>query len=218
MTIDKHDRRFNVGKYQTQRLAITDKEIAQIAKELQQFHDYLLLYPMDRDKAMAVLDSVDRNTMISIGENAVDTVAGAIVSGKFGFLIEQLPTDDAYKSDARNFNRVEDFRTVLKAWHARTDQATGYCSVGRDELRVVFDYTVGNMPETPNKFTSLLKHHRIHISPVWVNAKTVNGLKITWTDLQFWQAYDGVLNPQQAPSVGKPRVSKAKPANSTAKA
>lgn len=215
VTIDKHDRRFNVGKYQATRLAITDKEIAQIAKELQQFHDYLLLYPMDRDKAMAVLESADRNTMISIGENAVDTVSNAIISGKFGFLIEQLPTDDAYKADARSFNRVEDYRTVLKTWHARADPTNGLCSVGREELRVVFDYTVGNMPETPNKFTSLLKHHRIHVGPVWVNGKTVNGLKIVWTDLQFWQAYDAALNPQQAPSLGKPRASKAKPTAKT---
>jgi hypothetical protein len=208
VTIDKHDRRFNVGKYQPSRLAITDKEIAQIAKELQQFHDYLLGYPMDRDKAMSVLDTADRNTMISIGENAVDTVSNAIIAGKFGFLIEQLPTDDVHKADMRSFNRVENYRKTLLDWHHRTDPTTGACSVGREELRVVFDYTVGNMPETPNKFTSLLKHHRVHIGPVWVNAKTVNGLKITWTDLQFWQAYDNVLNPQAAPSAGKPRPSK----------
>lgn len=212
VSIDKHDRRFNVGKYQAARLAITDKEIAQIPKELQQFHDYLLGYPMDRDKAMSVLDSTDRNTMMSISENAVDTVANAIVEGKFGFLIEQLPTDDTHKADQRSFNRVENYRQVLKNWHERTDATTGFCSVGREELRVVFDYTVGNMPETPNKFTSLLKHHRIHINPVWVNAKTVNGLKIKWGDLQFWPAYEKLFSPQQAaPSVGKPRPSKAKP-------
>lgn len=210
VSIDKHDRRFNVGKYQPTRLAISDKEIAAIPGELQAFHDYLLGYPMSPDKAMAVMDSADRSTMISISENAVDTVAGAIIDGKFGFLVEQLPTDEAYKADARSYNKVEDFRAVLKHWLARTDATTGSCSVGREELRVVFDYTVGNMPETPNKFTSLLKHHRIHVGPVWVNAKTVNGLKIKWNDLQFWQAYENTLNPQQAPSAGKPRPPKAK--------
>jgi hypothetical protein len=210
VAIDKNDRRFNVGKYQATRLAITDKEIAQIPKELQQFHDYLLSYPMNRDKAMAVLDSADRAVMISISENAVDTVSSAIIDGRFGFLIEQLPTDDKHKADARSFNRVEDYRSVLMAWHARADPTSGACSVGREELRIVFDYTVGNMPETPNKFTSLLKHHRIHIGPVWVNAKTVNGLKIKWTDLQFWAAYDKALNPQVAPTAGKPRPSKKK--------
>ena len=210
VSIDKNDRRFNVGKYQPVKLVITDKEVQQLSKELQAFHDFLLYFKLDKDKAASVIETKDRTTMISISENAVDTVASAIIDGNFGFFIEQLPTDDVHKSDAKNFNRVEDYKVALKNILLRTDRVTGTCSVGREELRVLFDYTVGNMPETPNKFTSLLKHHRIHISPVWVPDKTVNGLKITWTDMPDWPQYDALFSPASTPSVGKVRPSKAK--------
>ena len=226
VSIDKHDRRFNVGRYQPSKLIITDKEIAQLPKELQAFHDFLLLYPMNRDKAMSVLNTTDRVTMMSISENAVDTVASAIIEGNFGFFLEQLPTDDVLKTDAKTFNRVEDYKAVLKNVLARTELTPGAhlgrCSLGRDELRVLFDYTVGNMPDTPNKFTSLLKHHRIHIGPVWVPPKTVNGLKVNWADTAHWAAYEAGLAPPTAHvttlaaktvgprSAGNPRPSKAK--------
>ncbi len=210
VSIDKGDRRFNVGAYQSTKLVITDKEIAQIPKELQAFHDYLAAYPVDVDKARTVLHTQDRDTMISIGEESIDTVSRAILEGDFGFFMSQLPTDSSYTSDAQRMNKTEDYKTVLKSMLERTDLATGGCSVGREELRTIFDYTVGGMPPTPNKFTSRLKHHRIHIGAVWVNNKTVNGLKITWQDTKQWPHYLATFAPAPAPAP-KLKLIKAKP-------
>lgn len=193
VSIDKNDRRFNVGKYQPAKLVITDKEIASIPNELQAFHDYLMQYPMDADRARTVLQTADRTTMISISEASIDTVASALLEGNFGFFMEQLPTDMNYTSDRRVLTKIEDYRVVLKKLLDRTNLQGGSCSISREELRVMFDYTVGDMPNTPNKFTSRLKHHRVHITAVWVDGKTVNGLKTHWKDVNKWNQYQTIF-------------------------
>ena len=200
--VDNNDRRTNVAKYQPNKLIITDKELEQIDKELQSFHDFLLYYPIDKERAATPLDTSDRRVMISISESSVDTVGSAIIDGRFGFLMEQLPNSTTSANpNALEFNKTENYKQVLSGLLARTDRNTGVCNIARDELRVIFDYVVGGMPTTPNKFTSLLKHHRIHIADVWINngntatAGKERGLRTVWTDLAQWVSYQNVFTP-----------------------
>jgi hypothetical protein len=186
--IDKNDRRFNVGAYQPGKIALTDKELDTINKELQSFHDFLLSYPLDEQKAGEVIHTTDRDTMISISESSIDTVASALLEGNFGFFIDQLPTDQSYTRNAVQSNKVEDYREALAALLGRT-ASTGACNIARDELRTIFEYVVGNIPVSPNKFTSLLKHHRVHTKVVWVNNKSVNGLSVQWKDTMNFKKY-----------------------------
>lgn len=187
--IPQDDRRHNVAKYQPNKLIITQKEIDAIPGELQTFYDYLANYPANFDLAGTVLHTQDRDILISLGENSVDTVGNALISGAFDFFIDQLPTDESYKRNALQMTKVTEYMTVLKTLIARTDSHTGKCNIAREELRTMFDYCVGNVPNTPNKFTSLLKHHRIHLEPVWVNNKTVRGMKVQWKDVNAFKAY-----------------------------
>jgi Family of unknown function (DUF5906) len=186
--IDKNDRRFNVGKYQPNKLVLTDKELDAIEGELQAFHDFLLSYPLDETKAGEVIHTTDRDTMISISESSIDTVASALLEGNFGFFIDQLPTDNSYQRNALLSGKVEDYRDVLAALLGRTNPA-GNCNIARDELRAMLEYVVGNIPVSPNKFTSMLKHHRIHTKVVWVNNKSVNGLSVQWKDTMHFNKY-----------------------------
>lgn len=185
--IDKEDRRHNVGKYQPNKLIITDAEIAQIEKELQTFYNFLADYPADVERAGTVIHTTDRNTMISISESSVDTVGSALLEGNMNFFIEQLPTDTPTRN-ALQINRVADYQQLLKTLIART-QPNGRCVIGREELLVLFDFTVGGMPTSPNKFTALLKHHRIHLEVVWLNGKSVRGMKIDWKDFASFPGY-----------------------------
>jgi hypothetical protein len=210
VTIEKGDRRFNVAGYQKNKLIITKKEIEQIEKELQSFHDYLLYYPADMDRAGSILDTADRATMIDISESSVDTVGNAILEGTFGFLMEQLPNSTTnVNSNVQRFNETEDYKAVLQALLQRTDRNNGACNIARDELRVIFGYVVGGMPTTPNKFTSLLKHHRIHMQDVWINSGTTagkeRGIKTYWTDLASFKAYQEIFTPSVAKKT-KPRT------------
>lgn len=190
VTIKKDDRRFNVGKYQPDRLYLTDDEVdKKIPNELQAFYNYLHNFKADYELAGRIIDSHDRDILISISENSVDTVSAALMDGTFDFFIDQLPTDDSHKRNSLMLNRVADYMAALKNIIGRTDPATGKCNITREELRVLFDYCVGNMPTTPNKFTSLLKHHRIHLEPVWVGEKTVRGMKVQWQDYREFAYY-----------------------------
>lgn len=198
VSIPKNDRRTNVAKYQPNKLIITKREVEElIPKELQAFHDFLLYYAVDKEAAGSIIETADRNTLISISESSVDTVSSALLEGRFEFFLDQLPTGPV-PSNALEFNKIEDYKMVLKDLLERTDRNTGVCNVSREELRILFDYTVGNMPATPNKFTSLLKHHRIHIDKVWLNAKTVTGIRLVWRDTARWSEYIKTFAPAPA--------------------
>jgi hypothetical protein len=195
VAIAKNDRRTNVGKYQDAPLVLSDAELGQIERELQAFHDYLAAWPLDLGAARTPIESSDRDTMIAISESSVDTVASALLEGNFEFLLDQLPTTSAYERNALEAHRVADYRDVLKTLLERSDPASGACAISRDELRTVFDYVVGNMPTSPNKFTSLLKHHRIHTTKLRFGSAVAMGLKVTWTDGARFTEYRALLTP-----------------------
>lgn len=213
LTIPKNDRRTNVAKYQPLKFYPTEKDLAQypkhaalIKKELQAFHDYLFHFAVDKSAAGTPIETEDRHTMISIGENAIDTVSTALLEGNMEFFVDQLPTSDKYKSDALANARVENYRIVLHDLLIRTDALTGKVNVARDELRTLYEYTVGKIPESPNKFTSLMKHHRIHLKRLRVGGEVAIGISTEFKDVVGFGSY----LKSHFPAV-KPKLAKDKP-------
>ena len=194
VAIDKEDRRFNVGNYQDKRLDINDIELGLIDRELQSFYHYLANYSMDEHKASTPIETEDRTNMISISESSLDTTANALLNGDFEFFIDQLPTTMNYTSNALEFNRTENYNDLLKDLYTRTDNIGG-CRVTRDELKILFDYTVGNVPTSPNKFTSMLKHHRIHTVKLRVDGTLAYGIYVVWKDYARFNEYKALLFP-----------------------
>jgi hypothetical protein len=193
--VPRGDRRTNVAKYQPLKFYPTEKDLAKwpadkarIEKELQAFHDYLLSFQVDEGAAGTVIQTEDRETLISISENAIDSVANALLSGSMEFFVDQLPTSNKWVS-AQATNRVDIYKDTLLEILMRTDALTGQVNVPRDELRDLFEYTIGKMPESPNKFTALLKHHRIHTKRVWNGEKTVHGIAVVFKDVQKFDTY-----------------------------
>jgi hypothetical protein len=206
VSITKDDRRTNVAKFQKQPLleVMTSEEIDQLEDELQALHDYLVQYKVDLKAVSTPIQTEDRSTLMSISEASVDTVGSALIAGDLPYFINSLPTSDAYKNIAKLFNEVESYKDVLVAIIERTTP-DGKCVVTRDELFILFNYTIGNMPTSPNKFTSLLKHHRIHTEKVWVE-RAVMGLKVTWAHPEKLAEYLLEIHP---PPVIKPVKLKA---------
>ena len=202
VSVAKGDRRMNIARYQPNRLIITDAELAQIEKELQSFHDYLMSYPVDAEKARTIIQTKDRDDLISISESSIDTVSSALLEGHFEFFLDQLPTDNSYQRNAMQANRVEEYTLILKNLMIRT-KGGGKCNISREELRTIYDYVIGNIPVSPNKFTSLLKHHRVHISRVWVEDKTVAGVATTWKDYDQFGMYTKIHWPVSASKLNK---------------
>jgi hypothetical protein len=204
VSIPKGDRRTNVAKYQPVPLkdanVLTPRELenieALLASELQSFFSYLLFYPLDVVKANTPIETVDRTIMQNISESSVDTVSSALLDGHFEFLMDQLPSGHNYADNSMSAIKLDNYKHVLVALLARTNPKTGKCNISREELRVLYEFIVGNMPSTPNKFTSLLKHHRIHIEKVWINNATASGIATTWVDLNPFPAWLATLQPK----------------------
>lgn len=187
VAIDRGDRRFNVGRYQPEKLAITDAELEKINRELQAFHDFLMTITVDAARARQVIQSEDRDNMISVSEQAADQVSNALLNGNFEFFLDQLPAGDLTRLNGLQRNRIDEYATVLKTLMLRT-RPDGKCNVTREELRTLYDYTVGNMSPSPNKFTAFLKHHRVHTVRIWVD-KAVYGIVTTWKDASKFGEY-----------------------------
>lgn len=198
--VDMNDRRFNVGRYQDEPLEITTEEIAELETELPAFADMLMKYPVDEKKAKTPLNTQYRDNLMRISEASIDTVAGALLSGNFEFFLEQLPT--VQPTNNVTMDIVEDYKSTLMRLIGRWDgEKCGHIS--RDELRVLFEWTVGDMPKTPNKFTSRMKHHRIHVSRLWIDGQSMQGITVNWTNLEVAAA--------KARLSGRPVVVKAEP-------
>lgn len=204
VAIDRGDRRFNVGRYQSEKLVITDAELEKINRELQAFHDFLMSVTVDAARARQVIQSEDRDNMISVSEQAADQVSNALLNGNFEFFLDQLPAGDLTRLNGLQRNRIDEYATALKTLMLRT-RPDGKCNVTREELRTLYDYTVGNMSPSPNKFTAFLKHHRVHTVRIWVD-KAVYGIVTTWKDANKFGEYQKQHFPEPKKAAAKTKA------------
>lgn len=183
VSVDREDRRFNVGPYQAKKLAITQAELDLIGSELQTFFHFLMSYPADQSLAATVLENQSRSTLIGLSQTTSESTVTALNEGDMDFFIDQLPTDDSYKLDPRRLAAVEGYRRTLCNLITRT-KPTGACNIHRDELFVLFDYTVGDMSPSPAKFTKFLGHKQLEVKPLLIpgHAKTGRGITVGWTN------------------------------------
>lgn len=183
VSVDRSDRRFNVAQYQgTEFPRPTDAEVDAIVDELQNFHHYLLSYEVDKAKASTPLQSEARDHLIALTLTTAESTAQALKDGDMAFFLDQLPTTDAYKANMLTLNKVDTYRHTLAEIMHRTIVTTfGHCNVSRDELFIIFDYTVGGMNVSPTSFTKYLGHRQLEIKPVSIAQKTVRGVPVRWT-------------------------------------
>lgn len=178
------DRRFNVGVYQENKLQITGPEIDQIDHELDEFYGYLMHYPADPDRARTPLISQSRSTLIDISRTAIDTISDALLKGDLQTLWDHLPSQKALTpGNALIQTKAQGYRDLIVDV---VNNIGNHDKLTRDELYTIFEYTVGNMPTSPNKLTSTLKHHRLHLKPVWKYNRSVRGIEVNWKVDPTW--------------------------------
>ncbi len=178
------DRRFNVGVYQENKLQITGPEIDQIDNELPEFYAYLMHYPADPDRARTPLISQSRSTLIDISRTAIDTISDALLKGDLQTLWDHLPSQKAMTpGNALIQTKSQGYRDLIVDM---VSNIGAHDKLTRDELYTIFEYTVGNMPTSPNKLTSTLKHHRLHLRPVWKYNRSVRGIEVNWKVDPTW--------------------------------
>lgn len=178
------DRRFNVGAYQEHKLQISQTEISDIETELPKFYAYLMHYPADPDRARTPLISKSRSTLIDISRTAIDTISDALLAGDLQTLWDHLPSQKSLTpGNALIQAKAQGYRDLIVS--IVSDLANNV-NITRDELFTIFEYTVGNMPTSPNKLTSMLKHHRLHLKPIWKHNRSVRGIEVDWKVDQAW--------------------------------
>lgn len=183
--IPPDDRRFNVGGYQNNPIQLTATEVdVLIPQELPLFYDYLKHFQVSRDQARKPMMSAARDVLIDISRTAMDSVSDAILSGNMEFLWEHLHTEGkAQNMNALQNLKYEPFRELMI--HIVT---TGDNKLTRDELYTLLEWCVGNMPQSPHKFTALLKHHKLHLTQIWKNNRNVRGIDVNWNVDPTWLA------------------------------
>lgn len=183
VSVDKEDRRFNVGPYQANKLSITQHELDNLPNELQSFYHYLMCYQADAQLAATPLQSNARNTLIELSQSTSESTASAIKEGNLQFFLDQLPTS-AYNADSKAQAKIDLYRKSLYDIMVRSKIGLP-THVRRDELFALFEYTVGGMSSSPATFTRFLGHRQLTIKPICIaGGKTERGMTINWQDIQ----------------------------------
>ena len=109
------DRRLNIAPRQSQRLAITTKEIDSIESELLPFARYLYDYKADREQARTIIQTAERESQIKAQRSPIVDLVCRLKDGQLDYfvnILKQTPIDmDGGASPTR----------VLKALHVVTE-------------------------------------------------------------------------------------------------
>jgi len=183
--IPRNDRRYNVAKFQKEKIDLTQDQIeTQLPLEIQAFTDYLISRRADKNIAATPLLTEDRATLMALSETSVDRTAQAIMAGDLEALwdampdqgnIEALHSNSSYAMVATayiNFMK----RACEDAFHNRPSR------ISRDELGAIFEHCVGGVPRSANKLTTYLAHHGIHLTRMRSShtGERINGYDIEW--------------------------------------
>lgn len=198
VVLPRNDRRYNTGDFQNQRLRVTSKEIdVQLQAELPYFCDYIMQRPADKDQAASVLDTESRRNIMQASRSSIDMVCDAVNDGDLPFLFESMP-DNHLLTELHGMNTAlpHTYSELMKrearklASMGRETRTGNLCIDGklsRDELNVIFQYCIGNMPSSPNKFTRLLKYHGLVTKRLRHSDDGVTyGIEPLWTVTKKW--------------------------------
>jgi hypothetical protein len=181
VTVDIADRRFNVGDYQPNKLKISSVELKQIENELFDFAMFLQQLDVDHDKVRTPLQTEARDHMMQLSQSSADVVAQAILKADLAPLWEALPTVDQSKIPPTVAVKLATYKALIHEL-VRTKRT----KISRDELLIIFDFNVGNIPTSAWKFTSYLRHKNITLKDIRVNDKIVKGMMLEWINSDEW--------------------------------
>ena len=165
VSIAPDDRRYNVGTYQQNPIDITSEDIQLIASELGDFYDYMHTRSADTSIARKPLITADRQRIINSSRPAIEIAIEALKNGDMEFFTDMLMA----KTELIN-PRMQLVHDQYKALVEEL-QVSRRIEIPRDDIMVLMRWCVDSVPESPNKFTSLMRHHGIDMKVIWVGGK-----------------------------------------------
>lgn len=180
VVVESSDRRYNVGNYQKKKLEITSKELSILECELQHVYDFLYTWEIDMKAVHVPLETEARDNMVSCSDTTEENVVTALTNGDIMYFIKSLPTDKHREIDPMQMNITSGFKNILTETLIAIKENGHTTRLSRDELHMIFKYTVGVIPETPNRFTSYLRRLGIKTKQMYINGKNTMGFEIEW--------------------------------------
>ena len=179
--VPRGSRRWNVGVYQTQKLTAVGDTVemaSRIAEELVDFAAYLATRNADRQVARTALNNQAKEKLVTEGETGLAQAASALLNGDFQYFWDARPTFHLKPGGMVSVTKDQingAYLALLKEIAQGNRE-----SLVREEIQLLFDYTIGNMPQAPNKFVSLIKHNKITLQTVWRDKRSARGLPVKW--------------------------------------
>ncbi len=108
-------------------------------------------------------------------ETSIDQTAKALVSGDFQFFWDARPILKNVVSNVTRDQLDGNYKNLLRSIAEGKNQV-----LFRQEIQSIFEYLIGGMPATPNKFTSMIKHYKIILKNVYRDNTKGRGIEINW--------------------------------------
>jgi hypothetical protein len=178
--VEMTDRRFNIADYQINPLLISEQEIDTITTELPALMHHLLIYPVDERQAQTATITEAKVDMQALSETSVDEIANALILGQARVLHSYCENDkDVVNLDQKIM--IQHYNRLIKEV-----VCDGRDRFTREELRVIFEATVGHVPSTPAKFTKYLRHHGLKVGVNRIDGIPQRGITVDWHDGIEW--------------------------------
>ena len=172
VSIAAEDRRFNVARYQSRPIRLSSDDIQALEHEIGAFYDYLGTRTADTALARTPIDTPDRQRVIAISRHSIDLAIDALKRGEFDFF-EGLLVQKTEILNPSSQLRYDQYRSLIESL-----RATRRTKLSRDEIVVLLRWAVDKLPESPNKFAAMLRHHGLELSPMWIEGQTVRGYDV----------------------------------------
>jgi hypothetical protein len=206
--IKGNDRRYNVGHFQTERLQITQREIDEaLPKELEHFMQYIMTRKADVQVAATAIKNAAHAELVENNKTSIDVTTNQLANGDimalWGLRMDlnmalQLSGGNAGYAHLYHDMMKREIKTMIESpgtgsyktsvllKNGKDSMVTTESKLTRDELLVIFEHCVGNMPKTPNKFTSMLKHRGIKTERIRIGNELTYGLRVEWRAPASW--------------------------------
>ena len=172
MHIAADDRRFNVGNYQKYPIDLTAVEIETLASEIGDFYDYLHTRSADANMARIPLLTEAKKSIINLSRPSIDIAVEALKKGDLDFFLDLIVDNTDVLSPRAQIAHTQ-YSDLI--YSIRDTQRT---KLTRDDLFIIIGWCVDKIPESPNKFATMVRHHGLELQPVWNGTSSVRGYDV----------------------------------------
>lgn len=198
LRLNDNDRRMNVAPFQRNSIVFKTGERESIKDQLPEMAQYLGAYPADKDKARKPLMNAARKHLIWMGKAGTDSAITHLKEGDLKFF-QDAKQAVHMSSDDKQYAAVSGGYSILVDEMPKRDYLL------REEVHLLLNYLMDNIPASPYKFVSFLKHHDLELEDVEHNGKTYKGLKVTWKQNTPSTTTTSTTAPSPSPSTKTPK-------------